>query len=122
MTLKKRHMNIRITINGKVARAILYDNETSKDFAALLPMTITLSDYNSTEKIADISKRLSTLGVPSGYNPVAGDLTYYEPWGNIALFYRDFGYSNGLVSLGKITEGLELFQTSGKLKATFEMY
>jgi hypothetical protein len=31
-----------------------------------------------------------------------GDITYYAPWGNLAIFYRDFGYSPGLVRLGHI--------------------
>lgn len=25
-------------------------------------------------------------------------ITYYAPWGNLAIFYRDFGYSAGLVN------------------------
>ncbi|GAA4730631.1 hypothetical protein GCM10023216_23110 [Isoptericola chiayiensis] len=25
---------------------------------------------------------------------------YYAPWGNLAIFYRDFGHAPGLVRLG----------------------
>jgi hypothetical protein len=38
--------------------------ETSRDFAALLPLTLTLKDYAATEKISDLPKRLSTDGAP----------------------------------------------------------
>ncbi|WP_394678669.1 cyclophilin-like fold protein [uncultured Sphingobacterium sp.] len=120
-TNNRGNMDMRITVNGKVAKAVLYDNEASRDFAALLPMTLVLEDYNNTEKIVEISKKLSIDGAPSGFDPDIGDLTYYEPWGNLALFYKDFGYSNGLVSLGKVTEGLALFKNKGKLKVTFEL-
>jgi hypothetical protein len=31
-----------------------------------------------------------------------GDIAYYAPWGNLAIFHKDFGYSDGLIILGKI--------------------
>lgn len=40
--------------------------------------------------------RLSTAGAPEGIGPAVGDIAYYAPWGNLVLFYRDFGYSKGL--------------------------
>ena len=39
--------------------------------------------------------------------PTAGDIAYYAPWGNLAIFYRDFGYSRGLVSLGRLEGSAE---------------
>jgi hypothetical protein len=38
---------------------------------------------------------LFTAGAPAGSDPSVGDITYYAP-GNLAIFYRDFGYSRGL--------------------------
>lgn len=49
-----------------------------------------------------------------------GDLTYYAPWGNLALFYRDFGYANGLIKLGHIDDGIEVFNVSGTVTVTIE--
>jgi hypothetical protein len=34
-----------------------------------------------------------------------GDFTYYSPWGNLAIFYRDFGYADGLIIMGSIESG-----------------
>lgn len=31
----------------------------------------------------------------------------YAPWGNLSLFYEDFGFSQGLVPLGHVVEGVE---------------
>ena len=39
--------------------------------------------------------------------PDVGAFTYYAPWGNLAIFYRDFGYAVGLVELGRISSGVE---------------
>ena len=62
-----------------------------------------IEDYNNTEKIARLpGEKLSLTNAPAGYDPDIGDVTVYGPWGNIAIFYRDYGYSNGLVSIGKI--------------------
>lgn len=93
-------MKIRITADGRRFIALLDDSAAAREFAAMLPLTLTLADYNRTEKIADLPARIATGGAPDGITPVAGDLTYYAPWGNLAIFYHDFGYSRGLVRLG----------------------
>jgi hypothetical protein len=100
--------------------ATLDDNATSRDFASLLPLTLTLEDYAATEKVSDLPKRLSTAGAPDGHEPSAGDLTYYAPWGNLAIFHKDFRYSTGLVKLGRFDVGVEVMKTSASLKVTIE--
>ncbi|SFC42134.1 hypothetical protein SAMN05421780_105161 [Flexibacter flexilis DSM 6793] len=114
-------MKIKITVGNAVATAVLYDNPTSRDFAARLPLTLHMEDYNKTEKIVVLASPLTSESAASGFDPSAGDLTYYEPWGNIALFYKDFGYSNGLISLGKIVSGLSIFEGKDTITVTFEL-
>lgn len=109
-------MKIRMTIDDDVYFGTLVDNATARDFLALLPMTLTLRDYAGTEKVSDLPSRLSTEGAPAGVDPAVGDITYYAPWGNLAIFYRDFGYSKGLVRLGHIESGIEtLARREGEL-------
>ena len=121
LMIKTDTVKIKITIGGKTVTAILYDNPTSKDFAAQLPLTLKMEDYNKTEKISMLTQKLSSKNAPSGMRPVSGDITYYEPWGNLALFYKGFGYSNGLIAMGKITSCLEIFEVSGTITASFEV-
>lgn len=113
-------MKIRLTINGNTTIATLEDNPSARDFLSMLPMTLTLDDYNATEKIADLPRKLSTQGAPAGIDPQVGDITYYAPWGNVALFYRDFGYSSGLIRLGHFDAGVDLLKVQGSLKTTIE--
>lgn len=113
------NMKIRITIGGKSITATLADNQASRDFAAMLPLRLTLKDYADNEKISDLPKKLSTKGAPPGYDPSAGDITYYAPWGNLALFHKDGHYSTGLVKIGTIDSGAEILSQPGALKATF---
>ena len=114
-------MKIRIKLDSKTLTATLEDNATTRDFVALLPLTLTLRDYNRTEKISDLPKKLSTEGAPSGSDPNVGDIAYYAPWGNIAMFYRDFGYSAGLVKLGKLDGDADSLRNTETTKATVEL-
>ena len=113
-------MKIRLTINGKAISATLITNGTAKDFLSLLPMTLTLDDYAATEKIAYLPRKLSTAGAPAGSDPSVGDIAYYAPWGNLAIFYRDSRYASGLIPLGRIDSGIEALSVSGPLKVTIE--
>ncbi|MDQ1026408.1 hypothetical protein QF035_003990 [Streptomyces umbrinus] len=82
-------MDIRVTLDGRPVDATLNDSPAARDFAGLLPLTLDLEDFHQTERIADLPRRLTTSGAPEPAAPKAGDLTYYAPWGNLALFYRD---------------------------------
>lgn len=107
-------MKIRISSGDTVLTATILDNATSHDFMSMLPLTLSIKDYNGTEKICDLPQKLSISGAPSGFEPSAGDITLYAPWGNLAMFYRDFGYASGLILLGRIDTGVELLsQLSG---------
>lgn len=88
--------------DGSALEATLEDSVAARDFAALLPLELTLSDYANTEKVSSLPKKLNTQGAPAGIDPEPGDLTYYAPWGNLAIFYRDFGYATGLIKLGRL--------------------
>ena len=111
---------LRLTVEGKAIEATVFDNATARDFASLLPLTLTLEDYNSTEKISYLPRKLSTAGAPAGVDPAPGDIAYYAPWGNLAIFYKDFGYSKGLIRFGRIDSGLDALAGRESLKATVE--
>ena len=114
-------MKIRFMIDGsELATATLRDNATVRDFLALLPITLTLEDYAATEKISYLPRKLSTAGTPPGSDPSVGDIAYYAPWGNLAIFYKDAGYANGLVLLGRVDASMEAFRTASRSKVTIE--
>ena len=114
-------MKIRIRIEGEILTATLEGSAAARDFASLLPLTFVLQDYASTEKISDLPKTLSEEGAPAGLDPSVGDITYYAPWGNLAIFYRDSGYARGLIKLGTIDTGIEVLSRPGPRTATIEL-
>ena len=115
-----KSMKIRLTINGQSTTATLDDNATARDFLSMLPLTLPLEGHASTEKIAYPPRKLSTQGAPAGFDPEVGDIAYYAPWGNLALFYKDFGYSAGLIRLGRFDAGVEALSVRGSLNVTIE--
>ena len=91
---------IRVIVGDETLSATLDETPAGRDFAGLLPSELSLGDYHPTEKIADLPRKLDTRGAPTGYTPKAGDITYYAPCGNPAIFYKPFRASSGLVRLG----------------------
>ena len=103
-----------MTSDGAViATATLDRNDSAMDFVALLPLTLTLKDYEATEKIADLPRALSVKGAPAACQPLAADISYFAPWGNLAIFYLDGHLSSGLVRLGRIDSGLDRLRRTG---------
>ncbi|MFM5230549.1 cyclophilin-like fold protein [Aeromonas media] len=114
---RRETMNIRMTMAGQIITASLEESDSARDFFAMLPLTLPFEDYAETEKIAYLPGKLTTQTAPEGIDPQVGDIAYYAPWGNLAIYYKDFGYSSGLIRLGRITSGLDALtaQPSGTL-------
>jgi hypothetical protein len=120
-TRQEARMDITLTVaGGETVAAVLGNGAAARDFASLLPVTLTLKDYASTEKVADLPKRLSIEGEPDGFDPSPGDITFYAPWGNLAIFYKDFGFSRGLVSLGRLSRVPDALKQPGPITVTVE--
>jgi hypothetical protein len=105
-------MKIRLELEGAVLTGTLEKSAAAEDFASLLPLTLTLKDHAATEKVADLPRKLSTQGAPAGFDPGVG------AWGNLAIYYKDFGYSAGLVKLGRIDGSIAALQRPGPLRVT----
>lgn len=82
-------MNIRVTLDGHPVKATLNSSPAARDLAGLLPLTIGLEDFHGTERIGDPPRELTTEGAPPPTAARTGDLAYYAPWGNLALFHED---------------------------------
>ena len=111
-------MKICLNVDGVVVVATLEDNAPAHDFVTLLPLSLTLKEYAVVERIADLPRKLSVADTPAGTTPKTGDISYYAPWGNLAIFVADDAYASGLVRLGRIVTGLAALQRPGLLMLT----
>lgn len=98
---------IKLSIDGEEWNATLNESSTSRDFIKIMPLYITFKDYAGTQKVSGLPESLSTWDAPGGSEASAGDIAYYAPWGNVAVFHEDVEYTRGLVIMGHIDENLE---------------
>lgn len=80
------------------------DSPAVRDFLAMLPLEITLEDFNQKEKISYLPRELAWEG-SAGSDPEDGDLIYFTPWGNLGFYYDAIGvgYSDATLHLGTFT-------------------
>lgn len=62
------------------------------------------------------------MKAPAGVAGMQGDITFYAPWGNLAIFVADGDGkpARALVWLGRIESGLPALQRSGPLSVRIE--
>lgn len=99
-------------------RVRLVDSPSTRDFLAQLPLKLSLKDYAGTEKIADLPRSLTREGAPEAFTPMRGAVTFYAPWGNLAIFYRDGHHSPGLIPLGRIEQDIDTMARLDTIEVT----
>jgi len=119
---EKKAIKIRITANGKVMTATMADNQTARDFVAMLPLTLTMDDLFGREKFATLPKAASPGG-PRQHAYRVGQIAFWSPKNDVAVFYRHDGQTvpnPGLIILGEIEAGVEALNVPGQVTVTFE--
>ncbi len=117
-------MKIRLTLdNGKAITATLIDSETTRDFVSLLPLTLTMNDLFGREKFFHLSRAISEGGKRTRTYEV-GDVIYWSPGPDVAVYYRHDGQSipsPGIIAIGKIDSGVEALDVPGSVRAMIEL-
>lgn len=103
-------MKINIYSNGNKTTFELNNSDASKELYEQLPLSIKVENYSHNEKIFYPPAKLS-VNSTSLANAKNGTLAYYAPWGNVVIFYKDFGSASGLYELGKAISGLEYMKS-----------
>ncbi len=107
-------MRLRLAFAGQNLTATLEDNAAARELFAMMPLDLTIDDYSTNEKIAYLPCKLSDDGSARFENEAVGDLCYYAPWGNLAMFHRPYSWSPGLVRLGRLDQGEKPLLVRGK--------
>ncbi len=103
------NMKISVLSNGNTTVFKLNNSKASQELYEQLPLTIEVENYSHNEKIFYPSKKLSIVNTPLA-KAKNGTLAYYAPWGNVVMFYKDFGSANGLYELGESISGKEFIK------------
>ena len=89
----------------------MIDSKTTQDFVSLLPQTLMMNDLFRREKFAHLPRAISKEGKRTHTYEV-GDVAYWPPGPDVAIFYRHDGQEipdPGLIVIGKIDSGVEAF-------------
>lgn len=103
---KGEKMQIIVRADGSMTVFALNDSPAAKALYDQLPLSIDVENYGRNEKIFYPPKQLPTADAPPA-DARAGTLAYYAPWGNVVMFYADFGTARGLYALGHAVSGAE---------------
>lgn len=95
------------TSNNDIITLELNNSPAANDLYNQLPLSIDLEDYSTNEKIFYPPNKLNTESTPKA-TPKIGTLAYYEPWGDVVIFYDDFRANNDLYELGHVISGEDI--------------
>lgn len=95
------------TTNNQTIEIELNNSPAANDLYNQLPLSIDLEDYSTNEKIFYPPNKLNTESTPKA-TPKIGTLAYYEPWGDVVIFYDNFRANNDLYELGHVISGEDI--------------
>lgn len=100
---------VRLSVRWGESRVVyaLNDSPAARSLLDQLPLTMEVEDYSTNEKIFYPPQPLETQDTPTAEGG-AGTLAYYEPWGDVVMFYGDYNTNSALYELGQIVSGEEL--------------
>jgi hypothetical protein len=101
--------------NGR-ATATLDDTPAAREFAAILPLRLSLHDPMGQAKSGPLPRRIDVSEDGRVLDPSAGEIYYWPPSGTVAIFYDDLGQTvppPGMVRLGVLDSGLEEIASAG---------
>ncbi len=117
-TAEETAMQVQVEANGNTIVFELNDSQAAQELYNQLPLTVQVENYSSDEKIFYPPEELDVSETPLA-NGVVGTLAYYAPWGDVVMFYGDFGSASGLYELGHAVSGSEFIETmSGTIEIT----
>lgn len=83
----------------------LNDSAAADALLSQLPLTLEVEDFSDNEKVFYPPEELDVTDAPLAETGEAGTLAYYEPWGDVVMFYGPFSPNGALYELGRAVVG-----------------
>jgi hypothetical protein len=102
---------MKINVKGISSTIVFELNQSpaARDLYAQLPLRVKVENFRDNEKIFYPPRKLNTSDTPPA-DARDGTLAYYAPWGDVVMFYGNFGSAAGLYELGHAISGSEYIQ------------
>lgn len=118
-SVKDEDSCVEISIKSEEYEIIYALNESAaaKELCAQLPLTTKAEPFSDNEITFYPPEKLSVSDAPLSSGS-AGSLSYYEPWGDVVMFYAPCEPNGGLFEIGHVIYGKENIK---KLRGNIEI-
>lgn len=96
--------------NGESVIFELNDSTAAESLYEQLPLSITVEDFSTNEKIFYPTEELDITDTPVAGVEI-GTLAYYAPWGDVVMFYDTYQSNSSLYELGHVVSGGDLISS-----------
>jgi hypothetical protein len=103
-------MPVVLQFDDQLASATLADTRAAREFAAMLPVTVELTDRMGQAKSGRLPHPIPAEGAVRILKPTPGGIYYWPDTTALAVYYDDLGQSvppPGLIRLGGVDTGLD---------------
>ncbi|MFC5162030.1 cyclophilin-like fold protein [Nonomuraea angiospora] len=110
-------MPVVLWLGDQAVTASLTDTPPSRQFAAMLPLTVPLTDAWGQAKAGPLPRPLTIDGGVPVHDPTPGEIYFWPSNSVIAVYYDELGQTvpdPGLVRLGVVTTGLDRLAEAGE--------
>ena len=108
---------LKINSEGHTATFRLYDTDAAKELYDQLPLTLETTNFASAQWMFYPPEHLSVTEKEVYHDGKKGELSYYDPWGDVFMLYEDFHSGDEMHRLGIRLEGVdELEGMSGTIQ------
>ena len=109
-------VRIQLKIGEDIVTATLNDTPPAREFAAMLPTTISMHELLNQEKAVNCPETSRSTGHSGSRPDEVGEIGYWAPGNDIAIIYAGGGRpipQPGLVRLGTVDGGLDVVAAAG---------
>ena len=101
------NMQVKITSQGHTATFQLYHTVAAKEFYAQLPLELDLTNFRDAQWMFYPPEKLGVTAREAYHNGKKGELSYYAPWGDVFMLYKDFYAGDEMHRLGVGLSGID---------------
>ncbi|NIN61297.1 MAG: hypothetical protein GTN55_02710 [Gammaproteobacteria bacterium] len=115
--LSMSNMHVKITSQNRMATFQLYDTVAAKELYDQLPLELDLSNFRDAQWMFYPPERLGVTEREAYHDGKKGELSYYAPWGDVFMLYKDFYAGDEMHRLGVGLSGVDdIAGMSGRAK------
>ena len=100
-------MKVKISSAGHEATFRLYDTRAAKDLYDQLPLHLELENFRDAQWMFYPPKKLAVTQAEAYHDGKKGELSYYAPWGDVFMLYKDFYAGDEMHRLGVNLSGID---------------